>query len=242
MSCRSRDGRSVAGRVAVAATLSAGAAFFRSGGRRSLRRSFPSRLLTRKFGSLYWMDHWGSVRPRGEPATDGGSAAALPVSGGGGCLWGGERLRRNGKGFEHASARFPVRARVSVKLLTGRRAFASSSSPLRLSRPRVPPYLSVLPPTHLAHGRREWGLETGVVTVSEGPDCTVLWYLCPVLHLPPGCQARSVFGVLEAGGRRSLRRSFPSRLLTRKFGSLYWMDHWGSVRPRGEPATDRPRV
>ena len=31
----------------------------------------------------------GSVSPRGEPATDGGSAAALPVSGGGGCLWGG---------------------------------------------------------------------------------------------------------------------------------------------------------
>ena len=132
MSCRSRDGRSVAGRVAVAATLSAGAAFFRSGGRRSLRRSFPSRLLTRKFGSLYWMEHWGSVRPRGEPATDGGSAAALPVSGGGGCLWGGERLRRNRKGFGHASARFPVGAHVSVKFdwLSRLRVVVLSAPPL----------------------------------------------------------------------------------------------------------------
>ena len=38
----------------------------------------------------------GSVYPRREPATDGGSAAALPVSGGGGSLWG----ERDRKGVE----------------------------------------------------------------------------------------------------------------------------------------------
>ena len=184
------------------------------------------------------MDHWGLGPPEGGARDRRRERRCAACVGWRGVPLGGGEVTT--KRFEHASARFPVRARVSVKLLTGRRAFASSSSPLRLSRPRVPPYLSVLPPTHLAHGRREWGLEMGVVNASEGPDCTVLWYQCPVLHLPPGCQARSVFCVLEAGGRRSLRRPFPSRLLTRKFGSLYWMDHWGLGPPEGG-ARDRRR-
>ena len=65
-------------------------------GRASLTAAVPSPrgILTQKFGSLYWMEK-GSVCPRREPATDGGSAAALPVSGGGGSLWG-ERGRKGG--------------------------------------------------------------------------------------------------------------------------------------------------
>ena len=89
-------GGSVAGRVAVATTPVGCRGGLLPLGRASLTAAVPSPrgILTQKFGSLYWMEK-GSVYPRREPATDGGSAAALPVSGGGGSLWG-ERGRKGG--------------------------------------------------------------------------------------------------------------------------------------------------
>ena len=135
--------------------LSAGAAFFRSGGRRSLRWPFPSRLLTRKFGSLYWdMDHWGSVRPRGEPATDGGSAAALPVSGGGGCLWGGERSRRNERvrACKRALSRWRSRLSQTFDWLSRLRVVVLSAPPLATEGAPLPLRAPAHPPRTRSEG------------------------------------------------------------------------------------------
>jgi hypothetical protein len=77
------------------------------------------------------------------------------------------------------------------------------------------------PPTsHTIVGK---GHGKGVVSVSEGSGIALVPNFgtrCPVPHLPPGCQAHSVFCVLEGGGRASLTAAVLSHrgLLTQKFG------------------------
>ena len=176
MSCRSRDGRSVAGRVAVAATECRGGLL--PLGRASLAATaLPLEASnTEIWQSLLGHGSLGLGPPEGGARDRRRERRCAACVGWRGVPLGGGEVTTKRKGSSMQARAFPFGARASVKLLTGCRAFASSSSPLRLSRPRVPPYLSVYPPTHLVHGRREWGLEMRVVTVSEGPDCTVLWY------------------------------------------------------------------
>ena len=145
MSCRSRDGRSVAGRVAVAATECRGGLL--PLGRASLAATaLPLEASnTEIWQSLLGHGSLGLGPPEGGARDRRRERRCAACVGWRGVPLGGGEVTT--KRFEHASARFLVRARVSVKLLTGRRAFASSSSPLRLSRPRVPP-LPLRAPAH----------------------------------------------------------------------------------------------